>query len=553
MKLPTRLWLLAGLALFALIGLAMLLQLLNQLSWQLSALLPYQLVGPVLTLLLLAVGIGALQLGWPLLRPWLPQLLPTWLQPWLPASLRRQAPGSSSPGGESPGRPPKSSSRRQAAAQNLAAIDQTLERVRDHLERQLLCQERQRMAAELERGDLQIVVFGSGSVGKTSLIRALLRQLVGEVGAAMGSTQGSQRYRLRLRGLDRAVWLVDTPGILEAGDGGEHRERLARQQASRADLLLLVVDGDLRASEQQLFEALAGLGKRLMLVLNKCDLRGEQEEQRLLAQLARRTAGRLAPADLVPAASAPQSIPMPGGRPLQPEAEVQALLRRIASVLHADGEELNADNLLLQCRRLSQASRDLLAQQRRGDALALVERTMWLSAGVVALTPLPGVDLLGAAAVNAQMVLEIGRVHGIQLSREDAQELALSVGRSLAGLGLVKGGVGLLSSALALSLPAALVGRAIQAVGAAWLTRIAGLSMVRYFEQNQNWGDGGVQEVVQEQYDLSRRDDALRRFLEAAFNRIVEPMQRQGPKARQLPPRKPPAAGAAADRDYPAP
>jgi small GTP-binding protein len=409
------------------------------------------------------------------------------------------------------------------------------------------------MAAELERGDLQIVVFGSGSVGKTSLIRALLRQLVGEVGAAMGSTQGSQRYRLRLRGLDRAVWLVDTPGILEAGDGGERRERLARQQASRADLLLLVVDGDLRASEQQLFEALAGLGKRLMLVLNKCDLRGEQEEQRLLAQLARRTAGRLAPADLVPAASAPQSIPMPGGRPLQPEAEVQALLRRIASVLHADGEELIADNLLLQCRRLSQASRDLLAQQRRGDALALVERTMWLSAGVVALTPLPGVDLLGAAAVNAQMVLEIGKVHGVQLSREDAQELALSVGRSLAGLGLVKGGVGLLSSALALTLPAALVGRAIQAVGAAWLTRIAGLSMVRYFEQNQNWGDGGVQEVVQEQYDLSRRDDALRRFLEAAFNRIVEPMQRQGPKARQLPPRKPPAAEAAADRDYPAP
>jgi hypothetical protein len=117
----------------------------------------------------------------------------------------------------------------------------------------------------------------------------------------------------------------------------------------------------------------------------------------------------------------------------------------------------------------------------------------------------------------------------------------------------VKGGVGLLSTALALSLPAALVGRAIQAVGAAWLTRIAGLSMVRYFEQNQHWGDGGVQEVVQEQYDLSRRDDALRRFLEAAFNRIVEPMQRQGPTARQLPPRTPPAGEAAADRDYPAP
>lgn len=53
--------------------------------------------------------------------------------------------------------------------------------------------------------------------------------------------------------------------------------------------------------------------------------------------------------------------------------------------------------------------------------------------------PLPGLDLLGAAAVNAQMVVEIARVYGISLSRKSAQDLALSVGRTMAGLGLVKG------------------------------------------------------------------------------------------------------------------
>jgi small GTP-binding protein len=546
LKLPARLWFVAGAALLALIGLGMVLQLINQLTWQLSAVLPYQLVGPVLLLLLLALLVGGLQIGWPLLRPW--------LEPWLPAWLQARLPKGSAPQGkrERP-RPEAAASRREAAAQNLAAIDRTLEQVRDAVDREVLRQERQRMEAELERGDLQIVLFGTGSTGKTSLIRALLQELVGEVGAAMGSTAASQRYRLRLRGLERAVWLVDTPGILEAGGAGERRERLAREQASRADLLLLVVDGDLRAAEREVFEALAGLGKRLMLVLNKCDLRGEQEEARLLNLLRQRTRGRISAADVVAAAAAPQSIPRPGGRPLQPEAEVEALLRRMAEVLHADGEELIADNLLLQCRRLGEASRNLLARQRRDDALAVVERTMWIGAGVVAVTPLPGVDLLGAAAVNAQMVVEIGKVYGVRLSREDAQELALSVGRTLAALGLVKGGVGLLSSALALNLPAAVVGRAIQAVGAAWLTRVAGLSFIRYFEQNQDWGDGGVQEVVQEQYDLSRRDGALRSFLDAAFSRVVEPLQRQGPRARRLPPRGPRGAEEAADRDYPAP
>jgi uncharacterized protein (DUF697 family) len=227
---------------------------------------------------------------------------------------------------------------------------------------------------------------------------------------------------------------------------------------------------------------------------------------------------------------------MPGGRPLQPPAEIEPLLRRIAAVLHADGEELIADNLLLQCRQLSEASRSLLARQRRSDGEAIVDRYMWIGAGVLAVTPLPGLDLLGAAAVNAQMVVEIGRVYGISLSRQNAQDLALSVGRTMAGLGLVKGGVSLLSAALSLNLPALVVSRAIQAISAAWLTRVAGLSFVTYFERDQDWGDGGVQQVVQQQYDLSRREGALNRFLEAAFRRVVNPLQAKQPS---LPPRPP--------------
>jgi uncharacterized protein (DUF697 family) len=236
--------------------------------------------------------------------------------------------------------------------------------------------------------------------------------------------------------------------------------------------------------------------------------------------------------------AAPQTIPRPGGQPLQPGPEVDALVRRIAAVLHQDGEELIADNLLLQSRRLSDASRSLLARQRQQDAEAIVERTMWTCAGVLAVTPLPGLDLLGTAAVNAQMVVEIARVYGVQLSRQSAQDLAMSVGRTLAGLGLVKGGVSLLSTSLSLSLPSLLVGRVLQAATGAWLTRVAGLSFVTYFAQDQTWGDGGMQDVVQRQFDLSRREADLRRFLETAFSRVVEPLRRQ--QEKQLPPRRRP-------------
>jgi uncharacterized protein len=515
-------WLWLGAALVVVVAVSLLLGAVNNLLWQLSTFLPYWLVGPVTLLLFGGGALLALRLAWP------------WLLGW-----RQLRPG----GTPAPKALEPLGSRQEAAERNLQAIDQVLERVRDDVERQALQQERERVEAELARGDLVLVVFGAGSTGKTSLIRALLNEVVGEVGAAMGSTAGCHTYRLRLKGLRRGLQLVDTPGILEAGADGREREGSARQRAARADLLLLVVDGDLRAAELEVYEALASLGKRLLLVLNKCDLRGEQEERRLLELLRQRAGGRIDSGDVIPASAAPQSVPMPGGRPRQPEPEVERLLQRLATVLHQDGEELIADNILLQSRCLSDASRELLTRQRRQDGSVIVERYMWIGAGVLVVNPLPVVDLLGTAAVNAQMVVEIARVYGVNLSRETGQELALSVGRTLAGLGVIKGGLGLIASALTLNLPAVVVSKVVQGVSAAWLTRIAGQSFLTYFEQDQDWGDGGLQEVVRRQYDLNRRDGALKRFLDAAFNRVVEPLQRR--KDPQLPPRPGPRGGEA--------
>ena len=181
-----------------------------------------------------------------------------------------------------------------------------------------------------------------------------------------------------------------------------------------------------------------------------------------------------------------------------------------------------------------------------------MDRYSWISGGVVAATPLPVVDLVGTAAVNAQMVMEIAKVYGVQLTRNRAQELAISVGRTLAGLGIVKGGVALIGTALSVNLPTLLLGRAVQGVAAAWLTRVAGASFITYFQQDQDWGDGGMQEVVQHHYDLNRRESSLERFLQTALRRVVEPLRRE--KRRQLPPRPGPRGEAAAsDHEHPEP
>ena len=99
-----------------------------------------------------------------------------------------------------------------------------------------------------------------------------------------------------------------------------------------------------------------------------------------------------------------------------------ALVRRLVHVLRLEGDELMADNILLQSRHLSVDTEAVLTNQRQRASRTIIERYAWIGGGIIALTPLPGLDLLGAAAVNAQMVLELGRIHGVRLDRDQGRE-----------------------------------------------------------------------------------------------------------------------------------
>ncbi|MFP3325656.1 GTPase, partial [Planococcus sp. SIMBA_160] len=84
---------------------------------------------------------------------------------------------------------------------------------------------------------------------------------------------------LQLSGLNQQILVTDTPGILEAGVMGTEREQLARELATEADLLLFVVDNDLRQSEYDPLSVLAEIGKRSLLIFNKTDLYTDEDQE----------------------------------------------------------------------------------------------------------------------------------------------------------------------------------------------------------------------------------------------------------------------------------
>lgn len=413
----------------------------------------------------------------------------------------------------------------EAASSTLQAVRQQVSQIQDEVQRQALLSRSREIEANLARGEIQVVVFGTGSAGKTSLVNGVMGRMVGRVDAPMGTTQVGETYCLRLKGLERKILITDTPGILEAGVAGTEREQLARELATEADLLLFVVDNDLRRSEYEPLRTLAEIGKRSLLILNKIDMYTEEDKEAILARLRQRVRGFIAASDVVAIAANPEAAQLENGEIYQPEPDILPLLRRMAAILRAEGEDLVADNILLQSMRLGEEARKLIDAQRRRQADKIVERFQWIGAGVVSVTPLPMVDLLATAAVNAQMVVEIGKIYGCELNLERGRELALSLAKTLASLGIVKGAIQLLSTALQLNVATFIVGRAIQGVTAAYLTRIAGKSFIEYFRHDQDWGDGGMTEVVQRQFQINRRDEFVKAFIQQAIARVVKPLQ----------------------------
>ena len=398
--------------------------------------------------------------------------------------------------------PPKTT--REAAVAQLQSLDQQLGQIQDEVTRRALIERAKTVTHAFEQQRLHLVIVGSGSVGKTSLANALMGEMAGDTAVTTGTTTQQQTYRVAIPDINAEIILSDSPGLLDAGAS----DQASRELATQADLLLYVVDNDLHRAQYEILMQLLTVGKRTLLVLNKIDRYTDDEVQLLVDRLRQRVGQRMEDNDVVAIAAHPNAGPTP---------YIQPLVNRIIAILRAEGRDLIANNILLQSQRLSLEAQQLLTKQRQQQADAIIDRYQWIGAGVLAATPLPVVDMLATAAVNTQMVVELGQVSGIPVSIEDARKLALSLAKTMGSLGLVKGALKLLTVGLQANLATAVAGKLLQGVSAAYLTRIAGKSFVDYFENQQEWGDGGMQAVLEKHYQLNRRDQVVQQFVQQAI------------------------------------
>ncbi|KGF87881.1 Small GTP-binding protein domain [Prochlorococcus marinus str. GP2] len=402
----------------------------------------------------------------------------------------------------------------------MEGIEKINKKIKDQVKVELLNYQKNKLESQLNMGDYKVTLFGAGSSGKTSLARSLLKNIVGQTSAKIGTTKQINSYKISIPILKRNINIIDTPGLFEPSKLGEEREKVTILEASNSDLVLFVLDQDINKYENYLIKELLKIGKKIIIVLNKCDLRSSDENNLIEENINYITSARKNNISVVQTIAVPQEYSYGKSDSLNLIPEVGSLFKEIIETLDNNGEELLADNILFRSNKLGIKSKNFLKEQRYLMSNKVIKKYMWITGGVILVNPLPAVDFLTTSSVNLQMIMELSKIYEIKITKKDAKDLSKSLLSTLAKLGIVKGGLAILSPALATSLTKIIISKSIQSITAGWLIRIVGLSLIEYFKNGQDWGDGGIQEVVDKIYKISKREEILNNFVKEAIAKI---------------------------------
>lgn len=390
------------------------------------------------------------------------------------------------------------------------------------------------MLDRLDRAVVQIAVFGMVGRGKSSVLNALLGRQVFETGPLHGVTRDIERadwsvkheaiadsaqelIRVSLKGLGHSsIELIDTPGIDEVH--GEQRERLARQIAKQADLILFVVAGDITKVEYQALSDLRQVSKPMLLVFNKADQYPEADRLAIYETIRnQRVRGLISPAEIVMTSAAPltaQAVRQPDGaitiQHRRGRPQVDELKLKILDLLHQEGKALVALNTMLYADEVNEQIVQRKLEIRDRAANQVIWNSVVTKAVAIAVNPVTALDLLSGAVIDIAMVLTLSRLYGISMTQRGAvsllQRIALSMGGITASELVATLGLSSLKGFLGVSIPATgglslapYLSVAVTQAGVAGVSSY-GIGQIAkvYLANGASWGPHGPKVVIAE-------------------------------------------------------
>ncbi len=345
------------------------------------------------------------------------------------------------------------------------------------------------MLDKLEHSVVQIAAFGLVGRGKSSVLNALVGKEVFVTGALHGVTKTIdrtawqpesasleesanttttpmlvQRLTIAQPTNNHQIQLLDTPGIDEVN--GEAREALAKNLATKVDLILFVVSGDITQVEYNALSALRDAGKPMLLVFNKIDQYPEADRQAIYTKIRdERVKELISPEEIVMVAASPikvQGVKQADGSiqltRIKGKPKIENLKLKILKLLDREGRSLIALNSLLYADSINEQIIATKLAIRDREASELISQAVMLKATATALNPITALDLFAGAIVDVSLILALSRLYGIAMTQRGAIALLKNIALSMGGVGateiLATLGLGSLKGVLGITIPA---------------------------------------------------------------------------------------------------
>ncbi len=322
---------------------------------------------------------------------------------------------------------------------------------------------------ELDREEILVAVTGGKLVGKTSLIEVL-----------------KSNWRPQIR--QKVSWEETPPLFLQ--ETPQNSDAAALAQAKKADFVLFLTNGDLTDTEFQAIQQLKAENQQLMLVFNKQDRYLPDERTSILLSVKQRmqettkvVATAVSPLPVKVRKHAADGSVQEWSE--QPPPDIQQLTQQLDNIFAQQGQQLIWATTMRKAFLLQAEAKNYLNQVRRERASVVIEQYQWIAAAAAFANPVPALDILATAAINAQTIVDLGQIYQQKFSLEQAKTIASEMGSLMLKLGLVELSSRAIATVLKSHAATFIAGGLVQGISAAYLTRLAGWSLVEYFQQQE--------------------------------------------------------------------
>lgn len=392
-----------------------------------------------------------------------------------------------------------------------AVINQLAQEAENHLALETLREQVAQLLLELDRQEIKVAVTGGKSVGKSTLMQVL-------------------KQNVETRNL---VSLEETAPLFKEVSDNSDAAILA--EVAKSDFVLFLTNGDLTDSEFQTLQQLKAANQPTILVFNKQDQYLTDESGSILLSLKQRMQGNVVATAASPIAIKVRKHEADGSVQEwmeQPAPDMQQLTQQLNEVLAQQGQRLVWLTTMRKAGLLKAEAKNWLNGTRRDRATPIIEQYQWIAAAAAFANPVPALDILATAAINAQMVMDLGNIYQQKFSLEQAQTVAGTMGSLMLKLGLVELSTKAISTVLKSNAVTFVAGGVVQGVSAAYLTRVAGLSLVEYFQQQEIAIDSGtglnlenLRQTLQKVFGQNQQIGFLQGFVKQGMKRLLPEAQ----------------------------